>query len=303
MHRTWEFDVKKIIKKDKNLLRIILRSPVNFVNEAFKKCYTHSVDHSLYGFPHLRKCHCMFGWDHGPRLPDAGIWRDIKLIGYNNARLDNVYITQKHRKDTVDLSFRVDIESILQPQRDNVSLTEPLSWKVIIVDPSGESKEYANSPKKVTIEKPQLWWPNGFGSHPLYTVKVILLSPKGTELDTWERRIGLRTLTVRRQKDKWGESFAHEINGVQIFGMGADYIPEDYILPRVNAQRTRKLLEQCIAANYNVIRVWGGGYYPDDYFFEICDELGLIVWMDLMFACAVAITNWKSCTAGGLALS
>jgi len=92
---------------------------------------------------------------------------------------------------------------------------------------------------------------------------------------------------MRRQKDKWGESFAHEVNGVQIFAMGADYIPEDNVLSRVTPQRTRKLLEQCVAANFNAIRVWGGGYYPDDFFFDICDELGLIVWLDFMFACAV----------------
>ncbi|MCL2479814.1 MAG: glycoside hydrolase family 2 protein, partial [Treponema sp.] len=283
MHRTWEFDIKDNLKNEENRLRIIFRSPVNFVNKAFKDCYVHSVDHSLYGFPHLRKCHCSFGWDHGPRLPDAGIWRDIKLVGFSNARIDNVYITQKHRKDAVDLLFRTEVQDYRQPQKNGISL----AYRVIVTEPSGKISEYDDSPEKICIKNPQLWWPNGFGDHPLYTVKVILLSSKGVELDTWERRIGLRTLTISRQKDKWGESFAHEINGVKIFGMGADYIPEDYILPRVNAKRTRKLLEQCVAANYNVIRVWGGGYYPDDYFFDACDELGLIVWMDLMFACAV----------------
>jgi len=118
-------------------------------------------------------------------------------------------------------------------------------------------------------------------------VKVLLLSPNGAILDTWERRIGLRTMTIHRQKDKWGESFAHVVNGVKIFAMGADYIPEDSVLSRVNPKRTRKLLEQCVAAHFNAVRVWGGGYYPDDFFYDICDELGLIVWQDFMFACAV----------------
>ena len=94
-------------------------------------------------------------------------------------------------------------------------------------------------------------------------------------------------MTVSRRKDQWGESFSHCVNGVDIFAMGADYIPEDNLLPRVNPERTRRLLEDAKAANMNCIRVWGGGYYPDDFFYDICDELGLLVWQDFMFACAV----------------
>ena len=106
-------------------------------------------------------------------------------------------------------------------------------------------------------------------------------------LDIWERRIGLRTLTMHIEKDQWGESFAHEVNGITVFAMGADYIPEDHLLGRVTPETTRKLLLQCKAANFNTIRVWGGGYYPEDWFFDLCDELGLMVWQDFMFACAV----------------
>ena len=283
MHRMWEFDVKEFLKKEKNELRIIFRSPVNFAGEAYKKIRTDGSEDCLNGFPQLRKAHCMFGWDWGPRLPDAGIWRDIKLIGIRSARLDNVYITQKHKKDAVDLDLYIQVEARFSPGKD----FRGLSWKVTITDPKGKAREYDDSPGRITIEKPELWWPNGFGSQPLYKVKVVLLSPKGAELDVWERRIGLRTMTMHIQKDKWGESFAHEVNGVKIFAMGADYIPEDNILSRVNPQRTRKLLEQCKAANFNAIRVWGGGYYPDDFFYDACDELGLIVWQDFMFACAV----------------
>jgi len=116
-------------------------------------------------------------------------------------------------------------------------------------------------------------------------VKVELLE-NGRVVDTDTKRIGLRTMTVAREKDQWGESFAHCVNGVKVFAMGADYIPEDNILSRVTPERTRRLLEQCAAANFNAIRVWGGGYYPDDFFFDICDELGLMVWQDFMFACA-----------------
>jgi beta-mannosidase len=281
MHRTWEFDVKKLVKKGNNELRIVFHSPIKYVAQANKKIKADGSSHCLEGFPHLRKAHCMFGWDWGPRLPDAGIWRDIKLLGIRGGRLDNIYITQKHKKETVDLNFRVQIDRV------DVNPKKALSWTVIVTDPRGAVREYPNSPDKITIEKPDLWWPNGFGAHPLYTVKVVLLNERGIELDSWERRIGLRTMTVRIQKDKWGESFAHEVNGIRIFAMGADYIPEDNILSRVNPRRTRKLLDQCVAANFNAIRVWGGGYYPDDFFFDICDELGLVVWQDFMFACAV----------------
>ena len=128
--------------------------------------------------------------------------------------------------------------------------------------------------------------PAGFGGQPLYQLSVSLCA-KGKELDVWSRRIGLRTMTVSRRKDQWGESFSHCVNGVDIFAMGADYIPEDNLLPRVNPERTRRLLEDAKAANMNCIRVWGGGYYPDDFFYDICDELGLLVWQDFMFACAV----------------
>jgi len=282
MHRIWEFDVTGIIKKDKNELKIIFYSPVKFAGEAHKKQKVDGSSHALDGFPQIRKAHCMFGWDWGPRLPDAGIWRDINLAGIRMARIDNVYITQKHKKESVELDVRVDIDSAVNLQRD-----AKYSWKIIITDPADNEFEFDNLSKKIIIDKPQLWQPNGFGSQPLYSVKVILLSPKGKEIDSWERRIGLRTMTIRRQKDKWGESFAADVNGTAIFAMGADYIPEDNILSRVTPKRTRKLLEQCAAANFNSIRVWGGGYYPDDFFFDACDELGLVVWQDFMFACAV----------------
>ncbi|MCL2831778.1 MAG: glycoside hydrolase family 2 protein [Treponema sp.] len=287
MHRTWEFDVTGILKSEQNQIKIIFRSPVKFAAEANRKIKVDGSSDALEGFPQIRKAHCMFGWDWGPRLPDAGIWRSISLVGVHMARLTGVHIIQNHKKDLVDLDISVEIETAVDLPHGG-----EYGWKCIITDPDGKTSEFDKSCKTISIKNPQLWWPNGFGKktggcQPLYTVKVILLSPKGAELDSWQRRIGLRTMTVRRQKDKWGESFATEVNGVQIFAMGADYIPEDNILSRVNPKRTRRLLQQCAAANFNSIRVWGGGHYPPDYFYDICDELGLVVWQDFMFACAV----------------
>jgi len=297
MHRIWEFDVSGILKKEENELKIIFRSPVKYVREAQKKVFLDGSSDCLDGFPHIRKAHCMFGWDWGPRLPDAGIRREISLAGIRTARIDNVYITQTHKKKTVELDVSVTVEDAARtPANARKAGAADCSWKIIVTDPEGKSATFdvepgEKKPKRIVIENPVLWWPNGYGGQALYSVKVVLLGPKGTEFDVWERRIGLRAMTVRRRKDKWGESFAVEVNGTGIFAMGADYIPEDSILSRVNAKRTRKLLEQCKNANFNSIRVWGGGYYPDDYFYDACDELGLVVWQDFMFACAVYDLN------------
>ncbi|GHU34318.1 beta-mannosidase [Spirochaetia bacterium] len=291
MHRIWEFDVKdSLITDGENTIKILFHSPIQFVKEAYKNVRTDGSSQCLDGFPQIRKAHCMFGWDWGPRLPDAGIWRDIELVGIKGARIDNVYITQKHKQDSVDLHIQV---TGWAPGNGKAALftfpvpaSKYVTYKVAVKDPSGKVITYGNAPAAITIHEPKLWWPNGYGEQPLYTVSVTLLAG-GEEVDQWERRIGLRTLTIHREKDEWGESFAHEVNGVQVFAMGADYIPEDNILSRVTKERTRNLLEQCVAAHYNAIRVWGGGYYPDDFFYDACDELGLLVWQDFMFACAV----------------
>ena len=161
-----------------------------------------------------------------------------------------------------------------------------------VTDPEGGEKVYPCSPSEIVIDRPQLWWPNGLGAQPLYTVRVELLCGEndtegGEVLDVWERRIGLRTMALHRVKDSYGETFAHEVNGVPFFGMGADYIPMDSLVARVDAKKTRKLLAAAKDANFNVVRVWGGGYYPDDFFFDACDEFGLVVWQDFMFACCV----------------
>lgn len=278
MHRVWEYDVKALLKETGNALRVVLHSPTKYIQEEFKKCRTLGSEDAMDGFVHLRKAHCMFGWDWGAHLPDAGIFRKVSLIGIDRARIDNVYVAQKHENGQVTLEFKVETETAAAGAK--------LHYAVEITAPSGEVLRAENSPKELLITEPEFWWPNGYGSQPLYGVKVTLFS--GDEaLDIWERRIGLRTLTMHIEKDQWGESFAHEVNGITVFAMGADYIPEDHLLGRVTPETTKKLLLQCKAANFNTIRVWGGGYYPEDWFFDLCDELGLMVWQDFMFACAV----------------
>lgn len=280
MHRIWEYDVTGILKKEGNLLTVHIYSPTKYIKKCMEEVVTLGTPDCMEGFPQIRKAHCMFGWDWGPRLPDAGIWREVTITGISCGKIDSVYITQVPEKEAVRLSLDVELAK-LQDQKD----TE-FTYEVQITDPNGKMTSYSQSPKELLIEDPLLWWPNGFGRQPLYTVEVIL-SADGCIVDSWKRRIGLRTMGIQQKKDEFGESFAHEVNGIAIFAMGADYIPEDNIFPRITKERTRTLLEQCAAANFNCIRVWGGGYYPDDYFFDICDELGLIVWMDFMYACAV----------------
>ena len=278
MHRTFEFEVKDLLKEEGNELRVLLHSPTRFIKEEYKHNVADGSEEAMVGFANLRKTHCMFGWDWGPRLPDAGLWRPVKLLGIEKARVDSVYVTQKHEDGKVTLHFDVDADVY-----DREAL---MGYTVLITDPDGKETLCKGSPEEIVIERPQLWWPNGFGAQPLYTVEVRLYAG-GKQVDAWKKRIGLRTLTMHIAKDAYGESFAHEVNGVQVFAMGADYIPEDSIFPRINETRTRELLRQCKEAHFNTIRVWGGGYYPDDWFYDACDEMGLMVWQDFLFACAV----------------
>ena len=289
MHRTWDYEVLDMLEKGENELCIVLYSPTKFIKEAYKENPADGSSDAMVGFPLLRKSHCMFGWDWGPRLPDAGIFRDVELLGVDAVLLDSVYITQHHENGTVRLSLEVELDCT-----DAGCLSEDcagpdgcgLSYDVTVTAPDGTVYFRDNSPEEVVITKPMLWWPNGYGEQNLYGVTVRLYR-NGKEIDSWERKIGLRTMTVHIEKDEWGESFAHEVNGVKIFAMGEDYIPEDCILSRITRERTFNLIRQCRDAHFNCIRVWGGGFYPNDDFYDACDTYGLVVWQDCMFACAV----------------
>lgn len=271
MHITWVWDVKEQLHAGENTLEIRFDSPILYCAKKAEEAPGWESSDATPGFRHLRKAHCMFGWDWGPRLPDAGIWRPIFLRTWDTARLENALMLQAHHDGVVDVTIRPEIAG-------------ESAWSAEITAPDGEVltlPETTAAEQVITIEHPQLWWSNGLGKQPLYRVTVRLATG---DTRTW--RIGLRTMTVSREKDEWGEEFCHVVNGIKVFAMGADYIPEDNILARVTPERTRRLLEDCKAANFNAIRVWGGGYYPDDAFYDICDELGLLVWQDLMYACA-----------------
>lgn len=278
MHRIWEFSVGKKLRPDQNILKIVLHSPTRYIKKKFEESPVYGSEDAMDGFVHIRKAHYMFGWDWGAHLPDAGIFRAVKLIGIKKARLDSVYPVQEHKDGQVNILLKTTIEKAVE---------EPVFYDVVLTSPDGEEQVYKNSPTIIDVKNPKLWWPNGYGEQPLYQLKIYLFDQQKNLLDQQQMRIGLRTVTMQRQKDQWGESFAHEVNGKAIFAMGADYIPEDHILGRTNREKTKELLTWCKEANFNAIRVWGGGCYPEDWFFDLCDEMGILVWQDFLFACAV----------------
>ncbi|MCI7384860.1 MAG: glycoside hydrolase family 2 protein [Hungatella hathewayi] len=285
MHRVWEYPVKSLAAESGgvNTIRVRFHSPLSFIKEAYEKSPYDGSPEAMQGFPLLRKSHCSFGWDWGPRLPDAGLFRAVSLVGVEQAEIRDVWIRQIHREGAVSLSCDIAVESVC----DTVCTCE-----LKVTGPKGDTLVSQLQRKNdgffggIVIDNPELWWPNGYGSQPLYRVEAVLKA-NGEIQDIQSRMVGLRTMKVNTGADEYGSRFAHEVNGVEIFAMGADYIPEDCIRGRVNRERTRTLLEHCRDCNFNVIRVWGGGYYPDDFFYDLCDELGLIVWQDFMFACAV----------------
>lgn len=283
MHRTYEYSVKELLKTEKNELKVVFYSPTKYIADAYAKAPTRGTEDAMDGFVHIRKAHCMFGWDWGAHLPDAGIWRPVTLLFIDTARFDSVEVLQFHEDGKVRLEVKPEL--LIAPSL--AKIPDGLTTEVTVIDPDGTSKKYGSCCEEILIENPKLWWPNGYGKQDLYTVSVALKKADGSVIDTWERKIGLRTITMDRTPDQWGERFATCVNGVNIFAMGADYIPEDHLLGRVTKETTRTLLEKAVFANFNSIRVWGGGYYPDDWFYDLCDEMGLVVWQDFMFACAV----------------
>lgn len=288
MHRTWKFQAKKLLHPGKNEIQIVFRSVLRFIEdypyEAHKKI-NYIPCGSMKGNQLLRKAHSMFGWDWGPQTIDAGIFRDIYLQGYSHARIEDIRIHQQHAKN-VSVQTSITLSESVLGQKLCVELSEdgadkPLQTKLCKTNADGVAAV------DFVIENPKLWWPNDYGDQPLYIVRTTLLDEDGTSLESITRRIGLRTLTISQEKDEWGNEFAFCVNGVKIFTRGGNYIPDDCLYTRITEKKLDYILESCRRAHFNCVRVWGGGYYPSDAFYDLCDEKGLIVWQDLMYACNV----------------
>lgn len=267
MHIKYEFDVTDILVNGENTVKVVCHEIHSYLDKKQKEFEFSVAPHVMAGYTHMRKTYCMLGWDWGPYVPDMGIWRPVYILEKDSARITDFHITQRHEGGRVFVTPTVKTDI-------------PTSVTLTVTDPDGNS---ASLPANVESEiiNPKLWWPSGLGEQPLYTFKAEI------DGDACEKRIGLRTLKLIREKDRYGEGFMHECNGQRFFAMGADYIPEDNIFSRITKERTYELLKRSKDANFNAIRVWGGGYYPDDFFFDICDELGLVVFMDMMFACGL----------------
>lgn len=275
MHRKYEADVSEIIRDKNNRLRLHFYSAGKYINEMQNRHKIWGEKIAEEGFGHIRKANYMFGWDWAPYIPDMGIFRKIELTAFNYDVIKDVYIRQRHTEDKVILGIEYETEK----NCGNISAEIKMSF---------ENEEYSAAFKdgraEITVENPKLWWPNGLGEQNLYTCSLVLRQGEKV-LDSIEQRVGLRTLTLSTEKDKWGNEFCFKVNGVKFFAMGANYVPEDSIIVRMNYKRTKSMIEDCARVNHNCIRVWGGGFYPDDYFYDLCDEYGLVVWQEFMFSC------------------
>ncbi len=280
MHRRYCFDVGAILKDGENQVQIDFANIMQVIADADARRSLWQVGAPVRGANHVRKMFCSFGWDWGPQIPDTGIYRDIRLVSYKNARIEDLHITQTHEDGRVVLTLTPRIDVWTHGKR---------HLQVQVTGPDGSARSHrlpTDVPAAIVIENPELWWPNGYGKQPLYLVHVNLVEGDDI-LHSVSQRIGLRTLRLEREKDEWGESFQFNCNGVPLFARGANYVPQDVYLNRVTSEQTRRLIQACAQANFNCVRVWGGGIYPDDSFYDCCDEFGIVVWQDLMFACAI----------------
>ena len=272
MHQRYKYKLdNKILRKD-NVLRIEFKSPYKYIEEypVHDRLFeTYAVTNKK--SPVIRQANYMFGWDWGPSLADMGILGDVYLLSTSIGYLKSF----RHYYQHVDNKYKVFVSLELEDSN-NASVNVNLSGHGVNI-----TKQYQGKELCFEIDNPALWYPTGFGKQNLYDLKISL----GNEQE-YLYKIGLREIKIDDSLDEYGRNFAVYVNGIKVFLKGSNYIPEDNLLPLANKERTRRLLTLAKDFNHNCIRVWGGGYYPDDYFYEICDELGLLVFQDLMFACA-----------------
>lgn len=288
MFRTWEFDVKNVLHAGENSINVAFDPPVPYVRARGQERMLPAWgvgDHKLDGGGWIRKEPCNFGWDWGPMLATSGIWRDLEIIAFDGAHLTDVHIRQQHGDGVVTLNVAAQVESVAPGNR----AVDVAVWLEDVRVASGRAAvSDDHAAVTLTITEPQLWWPNNMGAQPLYDVSVTLVDVDAAdaELDTAQKRIGLRTLSLVREDDQWGESFYFAANGVPFFAKGANWIPADTFATRLTRADYARLLDDTVAANMNMLRVWGGGLYEQDMFYELCDERGICVWQDFIFACA-----------------
>ncbi|MCA9919443.1 MAG: glycoside hydrolase family 2 protein, partial [Anaerolineales bacterium] len=304
MFRQYRWDVKPLLQAGNNELDIHFASAVQYISEKQVERPLPGVSQAIPGGPYLRKAPCQFGWDWGPQLPPIGIWKDIRLEA-GGVRLSDVHLRQNHADGQVTISAAV----TLAGQTD-----EDLAIQLQIVSPDGEEfvVEMATSTalstgvapqihnSQFTIHNPQLWWPNGYGDQPRYQVTVSLTqnrkdakenlgdsAPLREVIDQRSYQLGLRTLQLRQDPDEWGKSFEFMVNGVPIFAKGSNWIPADSFPTRISDEYLENLIRGAAETHQNMLRVWGGGFFEEERFYELCDQYGILVWQDYIFSCSV----------------
>lgn len=273
MFRKWTISVKQYLKIGGNILQVKFKSSVNEGKELAKKI-SFTMPESPRSF--VRKAQYQFGWDWGPRLVTAGIWKEVKLNFWNQAKLQNITIEQKNltsRKAELNIKAEIVTE---ENGKYRISVNNKL---LDIALKKGFNTVYI----PYQIQNPKLWQPNGWGNPNLYDVKITLQKDK-KNIDEKSEKIGLRTVELIQEKDEKGKSFYFKVNGKPMYAKGTNWIPGDSFSPRMTKEKYQKLIKDCKEANMNMIRVWGGGIYEDDEFYKACDENGILVWQDFMFA-------------------
>ena len=276
MHQRYKFKLDNSLLKETNTLKIIFKSSYKYIENYPNKenlYETFAVTHKK--SPVIRQANYMFGWDWGPSLADMGILGDVYLLSSSVGYLDSFRHSCEINDDVARLNVSLELVDFK-----NGEISAALDGHNIHLEQKndGNSREFS-----FVIDNPMLWFPAGYGEQNLYELTITL---KDDESLVYKYKIGLREIKIDDSFDKYGRNFATYVNGIKVFLKGSNYIPEDNLLTRTNKERTRRLLTLAKDFNHNCIRVWGGGYYPDDYFYELCDELGLLVFQDLMFACA-----------------
>ncbi len=288
MFRQYRWEVKDLLQDTENELVVAFASPVRYAAAKQAIRQMPGVSQAIPGGPYLRKAPCQFGWDWGPQLPPIGIWKDIRLEGASSARLGDVHVRQSHTDGQVSVSASLAVDQWTD---------ETLTARLQIIAPDGEetvaeTAVVTGMPAviQLPIAQPQLWWPNGYGEQPLYQAIVTLIKFDQV-LDQRQFQLGLRTIALRQEEDPWGRSFEFMVNGVPVFAKGSNWIPADSFPTRITAENLETLLSAAAATHQNMLRVWGGGFYEEERFYDLCDRYGILVWQDFIFSCSVYPLN------------
>ncbi|MBR6878713.1 MAG: glycoside hydrolase family 2 protein [Bacteroidales bacterium] len=275
--RIWKADVKHLLKDKDNVLEVHFPR-YDSLQQAFYDQHHPKLPEK---YAVSRKAPYQHGWDWAPKYKNVGIWKPVKLVGWSDARLENAYIVTKEvSEEQAVLTLHVDVESVAEGELVAEIRAE---GKTLQSFPFEQGKGNQHKLFNFTIANPRLWWPNEMGDQPLYDFEVEL-KQQDKLLDSKMIRTGIKTVEMVEDPDDVGFSFYFKVNGVPMYAKGANYVPEEMIETWIDADNTLRLLRQAQEVHFNMLRVWGGGIYPSDDFFNICDSLGILVWEDFMYA-------------------